>query len=787
MSYNNTIHRLPALLEAAAQRLKLTARAAVERTIESLGLAALAAGNVFQRDALLGAQFELNRKSAMFALAFGESLDDRLRRDCAPRNRSDQATNWGDLGLVDDQEVERKITAGRFGLELSHACEWELRELEAYLSSLLGETQERNPLRPEVVGMALIKGIEAVSERDDVRTTLRSELGRVLALEMSATYAAIVADLRKAGVQPAGLSVRSTADHGRHNSGYQSSAMRDLPDTAHGDPASTGGNRGSGWGSSSPRGMSTRSGGRYGPSTTTSGRLGGATFGRVDPHMMSLIRRLAHVDPGFAAVDAASGWDDGAPVGMPPNLIRAHRDELRQAAGGKLDHMVIDVIGSLFDQILSDPKVPPQMARQIGRLQLPVLRAALGDPSFFSSRKHPVRRFVNRIASLGAAIEDFAGEDGRRFLARVKSLVNDIVDGDFDQIDIYEHKLGELEQFIAELSQAEVDAQGNTAAVLSEKETELRLGQRYAEVLGAELKSLNGHDFVRDFLTEVWSRVLVQSALKHGADGERFQRLRAVARDLYMSVQPKGTPLQRRDFLAALPRLMQGLNEGMDLIGWPEPARKAFFGQLLPAHAESLKAPQSLSTLDWNLLARQVDGAFQAPMPRTADLPPAHASLPVLNDAIPEPRFTAEEAARVGLVDEARIDWSGPLDIDLSGPDAEPPPNEQDLAIAGLPAPEPAEPTQGKSLVEHVELGYPYQMHVDGEWTKVKLTHVSAGRTFFVFSHGLKHKKTISLTHRMMAKLCEAGRFKTFESAYLIERATARARRQLSSLAPAAA
>ena len=60
--------------------------------------------------------------------------------------------------------------------------------------------------------------------------------------------------------------------------------------------------------------------------------------------------------------------------------------------------MVIDVIGTLFDQILSDPKVPPQMARQIGRLQLPVLRAALGDPSFFSSRRHPVRRFVNRIS-----------------------------------------------------------------------------------------------------------------------------------------------------------------------------------------------------------------------------------------------------------------------------------------------------------------------------------------------------------------------------------------------------
>ncbi len=791
------VHRLPALIEAAAHRLKLAARAAVERTIESLGLAALASSNIFQRDGLLGAQFELNRKSAMFVMAFNESLDERLKLDSAPRSRSGAATAWDSLVLVDDLEVERKISADRFGMEIAHACEWELRELEGYMGSLLGATQERNPLRPEVVGMALIKGIEAASERMDVRTLLLSELGRVLALEMRATYAAIVADLRKAGVQPAGLSVRGSREHSRQGGhstqGSGHDTLDDSPTTGQGRgyAASTG--RSHYGGGPSAQGGSTRSGMRMGGggAGVGSGGGGGGSFGRVDAQMMSLIRRLAHVEqamPGHAS-GGSSRWDDSGPgsgghaAAMPANLIRAHREELRQAANGSIDHMVIDVIGSLFDQILSDPKVPPQMARQIARLQLPVLRAALGDPTFFSSRRHPVRRFVNRIASLGAAVEDFGDDDGKRFLGRVRALVNDIVEGDFDQIDLYENKLAELEQFIAELTTEEVQAHGDPAAMLGEKETEVRLAQRYAQQLQSELKDLNGHDFVRDFLVDVWSQVLVQAALRHGADGERFTRLRTVARDLYMSVQPKGTPLQRKEFLGTLPRLMQGLNEGMDLIAWPEPARKAFFGQLLPAHAESLKAPQSLSTLDWNLLARQVDGAFQTPLPKKADLPPPDSTPPVLNDAVPEPRFTPEEAARVGLVEENKVDWSAQIDIDLS---AEPPLNEQDIRIQGLPAPEPVEPLHGKSLVEHVELGYPYQMNVDGAWQKVKLSHVSPGRTFFVFSRGKRHQQTISLTHRMLARLCETGRFRAFESAYLMERATARARRQLSSLgAPA--
>ena len=104
---------------------------------------------------------------------------------------------------------------------------------------------------------------------------------------------------------------------------------------------------------------------------------------------------------------------------MAANLIRAHRAELLQATRGKLDHLVIEVVSSLFDQILSDARVPPQMARQIARLQLPVLRAALTDGTFFSSRRHPVRRFINRVASLAVRVRQLRNGPAKELLERV--------------------------------------------------------------------------------------------------------------------------------------------------------------------------------------------------------------------------------------------------------------------------------------------------------------------------------------------------------------------------------
>ncbi len=765
-------HRLPALLEQAAQRVKLAARAATERTVEGLGLAALASANVFQRDGLLHAQFELNRKSAVFALTFNEAFDDRLRRECAPRGREGaQETNWDALSLVDDQEVERGVAAERFGLEVTHNCEWELRELEAYLGPLLGAAREANPLRPEAIGLAMLGGIDAVSDRAEIREVLRTELGRTLAREMQGTYQSIIAELRSAGVKPAGLTVRAQAEFCRYTSGYDTLDRAAGPDPqAHERVSSRSAGLGSHHGPISGAG-------RFGPSTGGGYPASrGTPLGQVDAQLMSLIRRLAYVEP---MTGGGSGWSESASGhGMPGNLIRAHRDELRQASKGSLDHMVIDVIGMLFDQILSDSKVPPQMARQIARLQLPVLRAALGDPTFFSSRRHPVRRFVNRVASLGAGFEDFAEADARRFLERVKALVNDVVEGEFDQIEVYERKLHELEQFVAEMAREQVDAEGDTTHVLAEKETMLRIQQHYAQQLHGELKDLEGPEFVREFLTEVWSQVLVQAAQRHGVGSEPLKRLRACARELFMSVQPKGTPPQRKEFLQQLPRLMQSLNEGMDLIHWPESARKAFFGLLLPAHAESLKG-QAMRTLDYNLLARRVEGAFNSAMPSAETLPPAAKELPVLNDAIVLPAFSAEEAARIGLIDESKVDWQQPV---VEAPAAEPAVTVEDIGIQGLPAPDEVEPARGADLAEHVQLGVVYQMHIDDSWQKVKLSHVSAGRAFYVFTRGKRHQKTISMTHRMLVRLCETDRLRAIESAHLLERATARARRQLAEL-----
>ena len=343
---------------------------------------------------------------------------------------------------------------------------------------------------------------------------------------------------------------------------------------------------------------------------------------------------------------------------MAVNLIRAHRDELVRASGGApIDQIVIDIVAALFDQVLSDPKVAPQMARQIARLQMPVLRVALGDIGFFNSRKHPVRRFVNRVATLSAAFDDFDQGPGKACLEHVVNLVNAIVEGDFDSMAVYEVKLAELEGFVDQETQRDAAEHAAVAALLSGKEADLRVQQRYMQILKRELADVDLPEFVRDFLTQIWSQVQVMASARDGADSPMAQRMKKAGHTLALSVQPKGHPQLRKAFLQGLPQLMRDVNEGLSMIQWPEEAKQAFFAQLLPAHAECLKAAphhdltqrmleQRLHKVEQIAIPSREDAAND-PLPTQAQDSTGASTLTVV------PALSQEEVRQAGFVPEA--------------------------------------------------------------------------------------------------------------------------------------
>ena len=789
-----------------------------------LGQLAIASTSVTQRQVLMDAEHLLHREAGRLQRAFAKELQNRVEKET--RRQEDSKgnaltdTDWSSLSLVDDAEVERGVAADKLAQQLATECDKALEALNSYLSSALENGDpNHNPLRPQVIAKAWLKALGELCDDLHVTNLIVQQIGRQLSKQLTTAYEQTTQELKSMGIQPQGLSVQRT--RGSASSADQVTRPSPLNDAG---PAT----QPSGWNSTTTQstqpspfmqgapavsqeshfraaqalsemfGVSVPGAHADGPVPMgLRGRGAPGHFAPVTADFQNLLRQLS-------AQGAAVDWSASSPAGMEmdgasgpitapgfagtlmaPNLIRTHRDELVRASGGAaIDQMVIDIVAALFDQVLSDPKVPPEAARQIARLQMPVLRVALGDMTFFNSRKHPVRRFVNRIASLATSFDGYTDGPGQAFLSHITSLVNDIVDGDFDKMEMYETKLKELESFTEIETERDAAEQAAVAALLNNKEADLRVQQRYMQILRKELAEIEMPDFVRDFLAQIWSQVQVMASAKEGTQSALAVRMRKAGHDLVTSVQPKGSPQLRKEFLLRLPKLMKDLNDGLALIQWSDDAKKEFFAQLMPTHAACLKAaPQHELTqrLQENALNKveqlaipSREEAANDPLPATLE----NLSSPPLLTVVTA--LSPEEVQQAGFVHEAAITIDGDLDInlDLAG-DVDPSLSDLDINLDS-----PPPPAAGIQLVHHIQKGTAYQMVMQGQWKKVRLTWVSEGRSFFIFTQGHHmHKQTISLTGRTLAKMCESGRFKAYEQSELIERATVRARRQLAALA----
>jgi hypothetical protein len=831
--------RFDTVVETALGRIQSAVSNAIDKVTSQLGPLALSAGSNVQRQVLMSAERDMQAKSLQLQSVFARQFKTQTEKATRTTQSGHQAfsdTDWTALSLVDNAEVERGVTADRLAQVLSTECDGELEALYAYMAALQPDASpEHNPLRPQTVAKVLLSAMSELACTDDVIQVLSPHLGRVLGPELASCYGQIVSDMRARGIKPQGLSVTrsrsGTSQHGGmpatspgslngdFNQATQPGGFTDSADGRLNGHAPSG----HGYASSTHSGPITAEAHMraaqalsemFGVSMPGAPLDGPAPMGlraprtagglpAANPDFQNLLRQIASQAPAqnwasdfpgsSASIDTAGANSAGGshfeqaagfagPL-MAVNLIRAHREELVRASGGAaLDQMVIDIVAALFDQVLSDPKVSPQMARQIARLQMPVLRVALGDMGFFNSRKHPVRRFVNRVATLSASFEDYEEGPGRACLDRITALVNDIVDGDFDRMDLYESKLAELEAFIDSENERESAENAAVAAMLNGKEADLRVQQRYMQILKRELSDVEMPDFVRDFIAQIWSQVQVMASARDGAQSPFAQRMKKAGHDLASSVQPKGSPQLRKAFLLKLPQLMKDLNEGLGLIQWSEDAKQTFFSQLLPAHAECLKmAPQHDLTV--RLQEQRLNKVEQIAIPSREEA--ANDPLPeALNDIKSPPMLTVvsalsqAEIQEAGFLPEAAVVAEGPLDIDLDAAGTvDPSLSEVDINLDS-----PPPPSAGLQLVHHIQKGTAYQMMMQGQWKKVHLTWISDGRNFFIFNHGHTHKQTISLTARTLAKMCEGGRFKAYEQSELIERATVRARRQLAAL-----
>ena len=243
------------------------------------------------------------------------------------------------------------------------------------------------------------------------------------------------------------------------------------------------------------------------------------------------------------------------------------QSQLRQLNGGKAiklkaeDSDTCDLVGMLFDHLLQDIKPSASSHTLINKLQVPVMKVALSDKSFFSRRNHPARRLLNSISETSLFwMED---EVDQPLLERMHMVVDRVI-SDYDQDHtIFETMLGDLNRHVNTLQRkAEVSEKRYIDAAKGRERLEVAR-QTATHEIEKQTRGKLLPELVLHLLESAWADVLALTQLREGVDSADFQE-RLLAAEQVSRCFDLDNPVSKSDFQDVRPVL----EDGMSLVGF---------------------------------------------------------------------------------------------------------------------------------------------------------------------------------------------------------------------------
>jgi hypothetical protein len=282
------------------------------------------------------------------------------------------------------------------------------------------------------------------------------------------------------------------------------------------------------------------------------------------------------------------------------NQLFAVREQINEQVASQPERMSIDVIAVLFEFILDDEQIPEGLRAQIGRLQIPFLKAAMLDPDLLQQTDHPSRQLLNRMGSIAVGLAQDT-EINQSVAAEIKRLVRKILDEFDNDMSIFTTCLAELDQFIADKLR-NTDA-ATALSVEAIEEAEKISSQTVATVASLRdiLLPMNIDKRVADFILNIWSGVLVRASLQDEKNqGDLFGHAAGnvsdtkkmsleVLPELVWSAQNKQSQQDRNALMRLLPTLVKRLKTGLMLLNLSETESKSALDQLVGVHTEVLR------------------------------------------------------------------------------------------------------------------------------------------------------------------------------------------------------
>lgn len=278
------------------------------------------------------------------------------------------------------------------------------------------------------------------------------------------------------------------------------------------------------------------------------------------------------------------------------NLRSMLNDLLRQetqtaAAINQVDDDVINLVSMMFEFILDDRNLAAPMKALIGRLQIPMVKVAIADKTFFSKGGHPARRLLNEMAMACLGWQESSDENQRKdsLYNKMEETVRAVLTEFDTDMSIFERLLVDFRSYL--------DKEKRRAQILEQRTIDAEDGKAKSEraraQVDAELNRICVNKelplAVTKLLREAWANVMFITSLKQGIESDEWRNCSITAQQLVWSVTAPMDKDNRQRLLKLVPELLQKLRTGLESISFSPFETTNLFKQLEIVHLARLR------------------------------------------------------------------------------------------------------------------------------------------------------------------------------------------------------
>lgn len=256
------------------------------------------------------------------------------------------------------------------------------------------------------------------------------------------------------------------------------------------------------------------------------------------------------------------------------------------------DMHTIDLVGMLFEYMLSDDNLPDSVKALLSYLHTPFMKIAFLDKNFFEETEHPARILLNNLAEAGVRWVSNDGTSQYDIYEKIKSTVSRVLEEFKNDVRIfaellldfsgYTKKIARRQELMERRAMEKVEGEEKLREVKVRVNSEVRTRTDNRELPSAVLL----------LLLQPWSDYLAFVLLRYGDQSDTWKRSVDAIDQILWSVEAKHDNEDKARQMDIHDELLDVIETGFETIGYDQAKGKKLLEALISLQKLALQSKQ---------------------------------------------------------------------------------------------------------------------------------------------------------------------------------------------------